>query len=69
MLRSCMVLSVLQAFGKQEVQQAIFEVTRNPMAIVNYQDNAEIMMVSSAPGRISVHAFSYVPYCCCHLCH
>ena len=37
---------LLQAFAKQEVQTAIMDCTQNPMNIINYQNNPEVMMVS-----------------------
>ena len=36
----------LQAFAKQEVQAAIMDCTQNPMHMMNYQNNPEVMMVS-----------------------
>lgn len=33
------------AFSQPRVQQAIMEITKNPMAIVNYQSDPEVMKV------------------------
>lgn len=41
-----MVCSVLQAFAKPEVQAAVWDVSKDPMNVIKYQDNPEIMMVS-----------------------
>ena len=58
---------VLQAFAKQEVQAAIMDCTQNPMNIINYQNNPDIMMVShlsSNVGHVCMHTqpvCAYVP--------
>ena len=36
----------LQAFNKPDVQAAIMEITANPMAMMKYQQNPEVMQVS-----------------------
>lgn len=40
----------LQAFSKPEVQSAIMDCTQNPMNVIKYQSNPEVMMVSHQPA-------------------
>ncbi len=51
------------AFQKPKVMQAIMESQQNPMAIMKYQDDPDVMMVRHTKLRSSMHTVKGTDLC------